>query len=56
MQFSKQVCKFHSVNTTDVNDDFNIHKLSVKFLINLNFAELPSTTFEFKIRVSVILL
>ena len=55
-QFSEQIYKFDSVNTTDVNDDFGIYKLSVKFLISLNSAELPSAIFKFKIRTFVMLL
>ena len=44
------------MNTTDANDDSDVYKLSVKFLINLNPAELLSATLKLKIRVSVMLL
>ena len=44
------------MNITDINDDFNIHELFMKFLISLNSAELPSVIFKFKIEVSVMLL
>ena len=55
-QLSEQICKFHSVNTTDVNDDSDVHKLSVKFLASLNPAELPSAILELKIKAFVMLL
>ena len=55
-QLFEQVCKFHSVNTTDVNDDSDVHELSVKFLTSLNSAELPPVTLELKVRASVMLL
>ena len=44
------------MNITDVNNNSNVYKLSVKFLINLNSAELPSVIFKFKFRAFVILL
>ena len=56
MQFSEQICKFHSVNITDVNDDFGVHELSVEFLTSLNPAELPFMTFKLKVEASVMLL
>ena len=56
MQLSGQVCKFNSVDITDVNDDSDVHKLFVEFLINLNSAELPSAILELKIEISVMLL
>ena len=55
-QFFKQICKFNSVNITDVNNNLDVHKLSVEFLINLNFAELLSAIFKFKIKVFIMLL
>ena len=56
MQFSGQVCKFHSVDITDANDDSGVHELPVKFLASLNPAELPSVTLELKVEASVMLL
>ena len=44
------------MNIININNDSDIYKLSVKFLISLNFAELLSAILEFKIEVSVILL
>ena len=44
------------MNIINVNNDLDIYKLFMKFLISLNSAELLSATFEFKIEVSVILL
>ena len=56
MQFSEQICRFHSVNITDVNDDLSVHKLFIEFLISLNSAELLSVILKFKIEASVMLL
>ena len=55
-QFSEQACRFNSVNTTDVNDDSDVHELPVEFLTSLNPAELLSATLELKIRAFVMLL
>ena len=44
------------MNITNVNNDLDIHKLPVEFLVSLNSAELFSAIFEFKIRASVMLL
>ena len=55
-QLPGQVCKFHSVDTTDANDDSGVHELPVEFLASLNPAGLPPATLELKIEASVMLL
>ena len=44
------------MNTTDVNDDSDVHELPVKFLASLNPAGLPPVILEFKVEASVMLL
>ena len=55
-QLSDEVCTFHSINITKINDDFNVHELLIKFLISLNLFRLSSAVLKLKIKISVMLL